>query len=281
MYQIDNATAVETRPTPSAVGPNPNGFFTNGNPGFVAPTNVDQDWLNAVQQELIAVVEAAGLTPSKTALNQVLEAIQALIAVETSRAETAESALGTRITNETSRAESEEGSLQTQITAEISRAEAAEATKALLAGSSSQSFSVYNLTTANGAILSDTTALSVLNAAGTANVTVLASPAPLITNAVTVMSQFASTLTANGIKYIPDGNSPSGYFVLIWGEAQTVDGTGVVFTEAFPTLCLAITISESEASAPTWAAGNDRWNVSDIGASLAIVKGIPSKTMSP
>jgi hypothetical protein len=46
MYQVDSATAATTLPTPAAVGPNPGGFFTNGNPGTVPATVVDQDIMN-------------------------------------------------------------------------------------------------------------------------------------------------------------------------------------------------------------------------------------------
>lgn len=81
MYRIDNATAVAALPTPEEVGPNPDGYFTKGDPGAGIPaTIVDDDWANAVQEELIAIVEAGGLTPSKTVLTQVRDAINLLIA---------------------------------------------------------------------------------------------------------------------------------------------------------------------------------------------------------
>ena len=71
MYRIDNATSVTTLPAPAAVGPNPNGFFGPG-------TILEQDWANAVQEEQIAILTAAGITPSKTNRAQVLAALQAL-----------------------------------------------------------------------------------------------------------------------------------------------------------------------------------------------------------
>jgi hypothetical protein len=84
MYQIDNSTAATTLPTPGAVGPNPNSFFTDGNPGSgVAATIVDDDWLNAVQEELCNIVTGAGGTLSKTVRNQVFTAIQSMIAAGT------------------------------------------------------------------------------------------------------------------------------------------------------------------------------------------------------
>lgn len=94
MYRIDNSTALATIPAPRAVGPVANGFFTNGNFSEQIPaTDVDDDWLNAVQEELIAVLVAAGLTPSKTNRAQVIAAIEFLIAAETTRAEAAELAI--------------------------------------------------------------------------------------------------------------------------------------------------------------------------------------------
>ncbi|MGN6589306.1 MAG: hypothetical protein ACTHKE_03340 [Sphingomicrobium sp.] len=75
MYQTDQATASNTLPAPAAAGTQ--GYFTNGNPATgVAPTIVDADWLNMIQQELINIVTAAGITPSKTVYNQVLSAIK-------------------------------------------------------------------------------------------------------------------------------------------------------------------------------------------------------------
>lgn len=67
MYRIDNSTAVTTIPTPGAVGPNPNGYFTDGNPASGIPaTVVDDDWLNAVQEEIANAVESDGTVLSKT-----------------------------------------------------------------------------------------------------------------------------------------------------------------------------------------------------------------------
>lgn len=56
MYRIDNSTAISALPTPAVVGPNPNYYFTKGNPGSGIPaTIVDDDWANAVQEELCYV----------------------------------------------------------------------------------------------------------------------------------------------------------------------------------------------------------------------------------
>jgi|GEM_PF-1792024 len=74
MYRVDNATAATILPTPAAVGPKPNGFFTKGNPSTGVPaTIVDDDWANAVQEELCYIITQAGLALNKgdrTQLNQ-------------------------------------------------------------------------------------------------------------------------------------------------------------------------------------------------------------------
>jgi hypothetical protein len=78
MYQIDNATAVTTAPATPAVGPNPGGHFTSGNPGSSPPvpaTTVDAYWLETVQDELGNLVTGAGLAQAKGNTSQVLEAV--------------------------------------------------------------------------------------------------------------------------------------------------------------------------------------------------------------
>jgi hypothetical protein len=79
MFRIDNASSVASLPTPATAGTE--GYFTGGNPGTgTPPTILPADWLNMVQAELENIVLAASLTPSKTTYNQVLTAIQSLIA---------------------------------------------------------------------------------------------------------------------------------------------------------------------------------------------------------
>jgi hypothetical protein len=66
-YRIDNSTAATSLPTPGAVGPNPNGYFTKGDPaGGVPATIVDDDWANMVQEELANAVTSDGTALSKT-----------------------------------------------------------------------------------------------------------------------------------------------------------------------------------------------------------------------
>lgn len=77
MYQIDNSTAAAAQPASTPAGSS--GFFTDGNPATgVAATIVPAEWLNAVMMELVNIVTAGGLTPTKNAFNQVLTAIRAL-----------------------------------------------------------------------------------------------------------------------------------------------------------------------------------------------------------
>lgn len=81
MYAIDNDTASTTLPVPKPVGIP--GFFTAGTIGGVPATIVEADWLNQVQAELLAVLSAASISPSKTASNQLIQAILWLIANNT------------------------------------------------------------------------------------------------------------------------------------------------------------------------------------------------------
>lgn len=78
MYQIDSSGSVPAQPAPAAAGTP--GWFTGGNPAVgQAATILDSDWFNALQAELIAVLTAASISPSKTANAQILAAIQALV----------------------------------------------------------------------------------------------------------------------------------------------------------------------------------------------------------
>jgi len=78
MQRIDDATAATSLPAPEAAGTP--GYFTEGNPTAGTPaTNVRGSWLNMVQEELMAVVVAGGLTPSKTTYTQVRDAINAYV----------------------------------------------------------------------------------------------------------------------------------------------------------------------------------------------------------
>ncbi|WP_454862472.1 hypothetical protein [Paraburkholderia fungorum] len=75
MYRIDDPSASPTLPVPEAALTE--GYWTEGNPGSgIVATLERASWFNMVQEELRAIVVAAGLTPSKTTYNQVLSAIK-------------------------------------------------------------------------------------------------------------------------------------------------------------------------------------------------------------
>lgn len=79
MHRIDVPSASPTLPAPAAAG-SP-GYWTSGDPvAGTAPTILDQDFFNAVQEELYGIVLAAGITPAKANRAQVLQAIGVLTA---------------------------------------------------------------------------------------------------------------------------------------------------------------------------------------------------------
>lgn len=78
MFRIDNSTAAASKPAPAAAGTP--GYFTEGNPvGGVAPTVLSADFMNSVQEELMSLLTDAGVTPDKTATNQILDSIKKII----------------------------------------------------------------------------------------------------------------------------------------------------------------------------------------------------------
>lgn len=79
MFRIDGPTAAPALSAPAAVSGTP-GYFTSGDPAVpTPPTQVSADWLNMIQEELIAVVLGAGFQPQKNTSNQLFKAIQSLI----------------------------------------------------------------------------------------------------------------------------------------------------------------------------------------------------------
>lgn len=79
MYRIDDATAATSLPTPEGAGTE--GYFTEGNPATGTPaTKVRASWLNMLQEELCAILAAAGITRSKTSYNQINSALQKMYA---------------------------------------------------------------------------------------------------------------------------------------------------------------------------------------------------------
>jgi hypothetical protein len=77
MQRIDNPSAVAVRPTPGPLGTP--GFFTNGNPALAQEaTIVDDWWANSVQEEILTVIEQAGIVPNKNNVGQLFEALNIL-----------------------------------------------------------------------------------------------------------------------------------------------------------------------------------------------------------
>ena len=75
MYQYDDPTCVATLPAPTATGAA--GYFSNGNPTTgLGATVLTADYMNMVMLELLNVVKAGGISPSKTTYDQVLSAIK-------------------------------------------------------------------------------------------------------------------------------------------------------------------------------------------------------------
>jgi len=77
MHRIDNPSAVPVRPTPGP--PGTPGYFTNGNPAQAQEaTIVDDWWANSVQEEILTVIEQAGIVPDKSRIDQLFEALNVL-----------------------------------------------------------------------------------------------------------------------------------------------------------------------------------------------------------
>lgn len=75
MFAIDDATAVAVMPTPEAAGTP--GFFTEGNPALgQAATYLRASFLNSLMQELLNVLAGTGISPSKTAYDQLLTGLR-------------------------------------------------------------------------------------------------------------------------------------------------------------------------------------------------------------
>ncbi len=78
MHRIDSSTAAATLPAPAAAGTP--GYFTAGNPAAgIPPTSLTNDFFNALQEEIVAVLAAAGIAPDKTNNGQLLAAIRVLV----------------------------------------------------------------------------------------------------------------------------------------------------------------------------------------------------------
>ena len=79
MQRIQSIGTVNSLPEPQFSG-DP-GYFYGGNPATgKQATILTADWLNMIQEELLAVVAAAGIEPDALTRDQVLQAIRVLVA---------------------------------------------------------------------------------------------------------------------------------------------------------------------------------------------------------
>jgi microcystin-dependent protein len=77
MNRIDNSSAVANRPVPGP--PGASGYFTDGNPAAAQEaTIVDAWWANSIQEEILTVIEQAGIVPDKSSVSQLYEALNKL-----------------------------------------------------------------------------------------------------------------------------------------------------------------------------------------------------------
>ncbi|WP_110947406.1 hypothetical protein [Pseudomonas bohemica] len=77
MYQIDNSTAVAAIPASTAAGTA--GYFTDGNPATGVPATImPAEYQNMLMMEMLNVLAAAGINPSKSSFNQLALAIRGL-----------------------------------------------------------------------------------------------------------------------------------------------------------------------------------------------------------
>lgn len=81
MFWNDDPSAVATAPAVPAPTGQGHSYFTNGNPVTGVAGTIVPDWfLNQTQEEPLAVLAAAGITPAKGTNNQLLAALRALFA---------------------------------------------------------------------------------------------------------------------------------------------------------------------------------------------------------
>ena len=98
MFRIDSFVTKATLEAPQPVG-GVVGYFTEGDPQTSTPaTVVSSDWLNMVQEEIVNVILAAGLTPSKTTYTQLRDSISAGITDTTSEVALANNVANQNIT---------------------------------------------------------------------------------------------------------------------------------------------------------------------------------------
>lgn len=85
MQRIDGPSRAAARPAPRATGTGGSspGYFAR--PDFqagVAPTTLDPDWANGVQEEICKVIEQAGITLDKSRTDQLYTALTTLFVLQ-------------------------------------------------------------------------------------------------------------------------------------------------------------------------------------------------------
>ena len=78
MHRIDSTNSVAGFPAPAGVGPGVAGYFRSAGVNGAPFTVLTADWANAVQGEIVAVVESAGIALSKASQVQLLAAIRSI-----------------------------------------------------------------------------------------------------------------------------------------------------------------------------------------------------------
>lgn len=77
MYWLDNNTGILTAPTIPPVISAAKRYFTNGGAG-VQPSAPEDFWFNMITDELLGVLDMAGIAPDKDDLGQLAKAIQSI-----------------------------------------------------------------------------------------------------------------------------------------------------------------------------------------------------------
>lgn len=77
MYWLDNNTGIPTAPTIPPVISAAKRYFTNGGAG-VQPSVPEDFWFNMITDELLGVLDMAGIAPDKDDLGQLAKAIQSI-----------------------------------------------------------------------------------------------------------------------------------------------------------------------------------------------------------
>jgi hypothetical protein len=227
MFRVDTSTAASSLPAQNTEGTP--GYFSQGNAASgLAATVPGQDWFNIVQEELMAVVLAAGLTPAKATTNQVLQAIQRL-------------ARYTQYAADTGSANAYAISLSPALTEHIIGMPIS-----FKAANTSTGPSTFNPGPGAVAIKKNvSTALAAGDIVAGQMVTVEYDGTyyQLINNGQAVdLSQFAHSFAGAGYQKLPGG------LIIQWGTVPVGTSNSVTFPIAFPSVCAVVAPFDSGAA---------------------------------